>query len=551
MFALMFRFPGGRYHATPWGRHVNEGDVAWPPEPYRILRALIATWHRKADQATYDRVALARLIEALAQTDPVFILPDAVHAHTRHYMPQGRIAGGREDTKLVFDAFFRVDADAELIAAWPKLQLGAELFALACHLAERMNYLGRAEALAVARASADEISKPYDGIPLTEAEVDPGWTVVDVLAPLSAAAYERTRPALLTLNGDKAGSSRRRTFEATVPDSLLDALAVETSQLQAAGWSCPPAGRIVAYMRRDVGPQPSGRTRRSLVKHGEPASTVARLVLAGRPRPRIEEAVKIGEIFRLALMARIGAPVPASISGRDEHGRPLRDPAHRHAFFLPEDDDGDGSIDHIILFVRDGLEPAVRRAVEGLQRLWIADPQTRLSDNENSDDDEKEEKGRREWRLALEGFGHPSFFADSDLLRRSKNWISVTPYLRPWHTKLSPPEVETERMAEEECRRRGLPILKAVFDPDPDGTGFGRSIAVAGGRRNVLHFHRFRSRRSLAQPDRSGAALLLTFAEPIEGPLAFGFGCHFGLGLFRAIDESEETCTESSDHFAP
>jgi CRISPR-associated protein Csb2 len=36
MLALAFTFPAGRYHATPWGRHVNEADVAWPPEPWRI-----------------------------------------------------------------------------------------------------------------------------------------------------------------------------------------------------------------------------------------------------------------------------------------------------------------------------------------------------------------------------------------------------------------------------------------------------------------------------------------------------------------------------------
>lgn len=539
MFALIFRFPAGRYHATPWGRHVNEGDVAWPPEPYRILRALIATWHRKADQATYDRTSLAGLIETLAQIDPVFVLPDAVHAHTRHYMPQGRIVSGREDTKLVFDAFFRVDGDAELIAAWPELQLNAESFALACHLAERMSYLGRAESLAVVRASTDETSRPYNATPLTEAEIEPGWTVVDVLAALSADAYARARPTLLALNHDKAGSARRSAFEATLPASLFDALAVETSQIQAAGWSRPPAGRILAYKRPEVGPQPSGRTRRSSVERDDDRPTIARLVLAGRPRPRIEEAVKIGEIFRRALIARIRASVPATISGRDEHNKPLRDPAHRHAFFLPEDDDGDGFIDHLVLYARDGLERSVRRSIEDLRRLWIADPQARRS-NEKADqnEDEGEEEGRREWRVALEGFGRPSSFVDSDLLRCSKCWVSVTPYLRPWHAKLSPPEAETTKMAEEECRRRGLRIVKAEFNPDPDGTGFGRSIDVAGGRRNVLHFHRFRSRRGLVQPDRSGAALQLTFAEPIEGPLAFGFGCHYGLGLFRAIDQT-------------
>ena len=28
IFALSFRFPTGRYHATSWGRNVNQADVA-------------------------------------------------------------------------------------------------------------------------------------------------------------------------------------------------------------------------------------------------------------------------------------------------------------------------------------------------------------------------------------------------------------------------------------------------------------------------------------------------------------------------------------------
>ena len=48
MTVLELRFPAGRYHATPWGRHVNEGAVEWPPSPWRIVRALIATWYLKA-----------------------------------------------------------------------------------------------------------------------------------------------------------------------------------------------------------------------------------------------------------------------------------------------------------------------------------------------------------------------------------------------------------------------------------------------------------------------------------------------------------------------
>ena len=72
MFALRFRFPAGRYHATPWGRNVNEADVAWPPEPWRLLRALIAAYWRKGDHARWPEEVLAHLIDALAETPPEY-----------------------------------------------------------------------------------------------------------------------------------------------------------------------------------------------------------------------------------------------------------------------------------------------------------------------------------------------------------------------------------------------------------------------------------------------------------------------------------------------
>ena len=44
---LVFRFPAGHYHATPWGNHVNEGLIEWPPSPWRVVRALLATGFSK------------------------------------------------------------------------------------------------------------------------------------------------------------------------------------------------------------------------------------------------------------------------------------------------------------------------------------------------------------------------------------------------------------------------------------------------------------------------------------------------------------------------
>jgi CRISPR-associated protein Csb2 len=328
------------------GPTCKRGRRGWPPEPYRILRALIATWHRTADPARYDEDALERLIEALAGELPLFGLPDAVHAHTRHYMPQGKLAKAREETKLVFDGFLRISPTDQLISAWPATTLPAVSFGLATHLAERMNYFGRAESLVCAHT---ERNLDWEGCINTRPDGSTGAsTAVEVLAALSPQAYAAERPSLLALNSDKPKSKKRLAFEATVPVSLFEAIQVETSALQAAGWSQPPGNRLVPYHRPEIGPRPPAR-RPPQAPSTAKLPSVARLVLAGRPLPRIEDAVKIAEVFRAAVIARIRGKIPLAISGRGSNGRPSRDPQHGHAFFLPEDHDHDGLIDHLVL----------------------------------------------------------------------------------------------------------------------------------------------------------------------------------------------------------
>lgn len=146
MFALAFRFPARRYHATPWGRNVNEADVAWPPEPWRLLRALIAAYWRKGDRDRWQEEHLAELIDVLAGSLPVYCLPEgAVHAHARHYVPMGTMDKGREKTSLVFDAFVRLPERGTLVAAWPDMALEGDLFSFAADLVAAIGYLGRAE----------------------------------------------------------------------------------------------------------------------------------------------------------------------------------------------------------------------------------------------------------------------------------------------------------------------------------------------------------------------------------------------------------------------
>lgn len=512
MIAFVFRFPAARYHATPWGRHANEADVAWPPEPVRILRALITTWWRKAERERFPKRTMDDLIDALAGEPPVFRLPDAVHAHVRAFMP------APTDKKLIYDAFLRFDRNAELIVAWPTVTLTTEQEALATHLLERIGYLGRAESWAEGSVARDWDGETNAFARSAKESLAPDAVPVDVAVPLMPAEWSKLR-ARFVPEMKRLTKAKRTTMAATLPERLSDAIAVDTGEWQNAGWSNPPPVCRIVYDRPPVRPLPPLRARATTVPAAQPGKPeVARYVLAGRPPPRIEDAIRIGEIMRWALMSGPGDP-PPEFSGRDAAGPRREDPAHDHAFFLPEDADGDGLIDHLLVYCRHGFSVEARRRLDRLTRLWI----------ERGRADEEGERGRKEWRLALEDIAPPEAFGKvCSLVRRSQRWSSVTPYLMPWYAKRSFGAVEQIRR--ELDRRGSFPALVDVTVPDQTEL-----------RKRPIHFHRFRARRGLPQPDTLGRFARLTFSEPFHGPLALGFACHYGLGLFAAAEVSPHT----------
>ncbi len=539
MFGLAFRFPAGRYHATPWGRNVNEADVAWPPEPWRILRALVASYWRKGDRERWGSDDLARLVEALAGELPTFRLPEgAVHAHTRHYMPKRKA----KDKTLVFDAFLHLREATEVVATWPGISLPDHILALARDLADGIGYLGRAESWTECRV-VSEASREPNCVP---AESGGTGDLVRVLVPRSPTSYSAERRRLLRQEEQRiredstktlterqlqmrvAASFRAKGGAHTLPEQLLDAVSLDTVDLQACGWGQPPAAYEAIYARSpEAAPGVIPRSRlRSRKGPNMSRPTVARYLVAGRPLPRIEDAVRIGEVMRAAAMSQFGWEVdeetskrrpraPWQISGRDGN-RPVRDPTHPHAFWLPEDADDDGWIDHITVFIADGMTEEIRSRLDRITRIWLTPGRTRR----NPGDDPKID----EWRLALEGFGRPEdFVGASRLLAASRQWRSVTPFLAAGHVKKAGYRGEVLRLLE----RRGI---------DSEGVTVEdiRRITVGGTPRRALNFHRFRSRGRESQRDTVGALLEIEFPRVIRGPLALGYASHFGLGMFGA-----------------
>ncbi len=496
MLAIGFRFSGGRYHATPWGRHVNEADVEWPPSPWRILRALIAVWHRKIHNEAYPVAALEGLLTQISGSLPDYRLPIAIHSHVRHYMPVRE--GAKDKRTLIFDAFARISTEDELVAAWPEVILDDASQQLLDQLLIGLAYLGRAESWVEARRLEGWQGEPNCVPGDTALDVTTGeiGEVVALFCPQSPSAYQASRDQWQEANpikGKKKGG-------AALPESWLAAVGMETSELQAAGWSQPPAARRVFYRRPSGALKPDASTVAVRSRPQQKAVTTVRFALYGRPLPRMEDAVRIGELARVALMhlaeKHLGQ-VPSLLSGHDlpETNR------HHHAFFLPECNN-QGRVDHLLVHAPGAFEADHLRAVQKLNRLYTRDG--------------------NEWQVVFEGAGDRGAFVEvSPLTGCGQTWQSVTPYLRPWHIKKNFGVAEQIR---KECRLRGLPEPIEIR-PLPE-------VMVGNTLRRPVHFHRFRSRRGLTQPDTSGSLVELVFPEPVTGPLALGFACHYGLGLF-------------------
>lgn len=257
---------------------------------------------------------------------------------------------------------------------------------------------------------------------------------------------------------------------------------------------------------------------------------VARFALAGLPRPPVTYAVRIAEIMRLAALARFGwsevpgtgirrPKAPPEISGRGPDGQVLRDREHHHVFWLPEDADDDGAIDHLNVWLPSGFPRELRERLDGMTRLWTPGSASPAA--------------RREWRLALEAFAEPDDFAPASRLFGSASvWQSASVFLASGRIDRRGYGREVRRL----LRRRGLVPDDVAERVDvqviPSLPAGGTDLAPAD-------FLRARSRGREARPDGAGAFLRLSFPEPVGGPVALGYASHFGLGLFRRADEEQ------------
>jgi CRISPR-associated protein Csb2 len=465
--AIELRLLAGRFHATPWGRHVNEAALEWPPSPWRILRALAAGLARAGASREECRRVLQPLLSA-----PRYYLPPASAGHTRQYVPWEKQRGTLERV-LIFDAF--VVATDPVLVVWENDVPDATLFARSV---DYVGYLGRSHSWVEIRV-VEPPSVPANCVPMTEGD------------PL----------------GEHEEAVRLLAPDPEDPEAAFAALFTTTDEVRASGLERPRGTRWLGYRRArvdlDPRPRPRGRPARG------PVPTVALYLVSSAARPPITEALTVTELLRRSAMAwygrlHDGATSPV-LSGKDARGRPLE--GHRHALWLALDEDDDRRIDRLIVFAAAGLGPTERAALAAVRTL-------------------QPPGGRPALDLHLVGFGHPELFR-SRALGPARLWRSHTPFLLVRYPKLRR-EGQERRVVESPMDQLRLELERRQL-PQPV-----RSVPIRGAGVRWLEFRTYR-RGEAGPPGAWGFEL--EFAEPVQGPIALGRNCHFGMGLFVALED--------------
>ncbi|PSR24353.1 MAG: type I-U CRISPR-associated protein Cas5/Cas6 [Sulfobacillus thermosulfidooxidans] len=498
MVTLLVRFISGTYHATPWGHHVNEGRVEWPPSPWRILRTIIATYYLKCSDH-FSESQVKDIVLQLAHVLPEYYLPPVSASHVRYYHPQA--------SYQVFDNFLAVSPDTPLVVRWPEVELTDEEWTVFDEIVKRIGYLGRSESWVDM-----QLVRQWSGEPNWRPERGVESEAVDLLAPVKPHDYRMWVNGFMSRDRMEkpSGNRRRRRIGVpvvpVVPEDLWQALLMDTNQLEQGGWTRPPGTQWVTYgcgKSQQLAP---------LLRKPRKHYTMVRLTLEGKPRPRVQQTLTVTELFRSALMRQLDdvmGQIPWTISGHIGTG-PAQ--GHRHAYFLPEDADNDGRIDHLVLYVPSGISDEVIRALGRIRFL-------------------KSYASDRVWPVYFEGAGEVEDFSGvSALVGPAATWRSLTPYLHPWHQKKHGKFGPHEQLQRELLLQKAFPAVEQL----------SRLPAMTLGGHTVyaVEFRKQRPGKNEG-PDRVGSFWEVQFSEAILGPLGLGRGAHHGLGTFVALARSE------------
>ena len=296
------------------------------------------------------------------------------------------------------------------------------------------------------------------------------------------------------------------------PDELMKVLETETSDMRKSKQLEPTGTRWLTYTRPADILKPQ-RTISSMNTSKPRTVNIARFALDSNVLPLITEAMPIVELARRALIfLSKNHPHSEVITGKTSDGTPLS--GHDHAHYFATDEDGDGRLDHLTIYARRGFNHTELSALGQLRKLRRFDQEA------------------HEVNLILIGLGADEFMAQSKLFQKSAKWRSLTPFSLPRFAN---------RGGGKPPRPRDLP--EAQLKRELVSRGFPEPISVnlvneyKPNDRPPIRWLEFHTTRFNGTKGNGLTGFEIEFAEAQQGPIALGFGCHFGLGLFLPVSQ--------------
>jgi CRISPR-associated protein Csb2 len=238
-----------------------------------------------------------------------------------------------------------------------------------------------------------------------------------------------------------------------------------------------------------------------------PVFIVARYALGSTVLPLVQNALPFAEQVRRALIRnRVDTSHSEAITGKTIDGAPLE--GHEHAHYFATDEDGDGRLDHVTIYAPCGFSQ------EDVDALGATKSILRSGN-------------RPDVRMVLTGLGDREQFSQVHIFAEWRHWRSVTPFSLPRFAtrgagKPPRPRDLPEAQLQRELRTRGL----------PEATSIKRIEGYEVGNRPLVRWLDFHTRRFKGEEGHGLSGFEIEFAEAVRGPIALGFACHFGLGLF-------------------
>lgn len=477
MIHIKVQFHTNQYQACAWGNNHAEGVIDWPPAPWRILRAIVAGAYN-ANLPEKDTTTLKTLLHKLASALPNYTLPPV--SYIQHRSPRPQV-----DTKTV------------------KVRSGKTLYAAGLLMSSEQNELYIHWPVALSEAEKSFLGSCLSGLTyFGRKESTASLTLVET-APEANTTAEAEGTEIVAIADANLGE-----------DALWKALTLSPHENYAVHKSAIfPGVKQATYQIR----RPKTFPRQETTSKKQHSVTLS---VSASPQVPLKFTLKLTHRLHQEFINRCPAPI---FTGQ-EMGKPRQN--HNHTIFQCLPDRTGRYIQEIYLYSHEGYNS------EALATIGTAVNQFKL----------KNVAQNYQGSLSLADFG-------SQIV--ASEWSSCTPFFLSRYpaTRRGKPRMLTEHFQKDSPEHQALQYLQYLpwlgLTGEPSYHESEEKLALYLDNElavivtNCQKFPRYWEWESKCRQGkkvgRIGYALRLKFMNRVQGPIALGYACHYGLGTLTPL----------------